>query len=78
VVSDVEGVALLLLEDPAVSDVELEGEELEPVLDDAESPCVELPEDEEVSLLPSVFVASSRRHWSFSAPLIESQRGELP
>ena len=76
--SEAEGVALLPLEEPVVSDVELDGEELEPVLEDAESPWVELPEEEEVSLLPSVFVASSRRHWSFSAPLIESQRGELP
>jgi hypothetical protein len=30
------------------------------------------------SALLSVFAASSRRHWSFSAPVIESQRGDCP
>jgi len=76
--SDADGVALLPLEEPVVSEVD---GELEPVLDDAlESPwVVELPVDDALSgLLFSVFVASSRRHWSFSAPLILSQRGELP
>jgi len=75
--SDADGVALLPLEEPVVSEVD---GELESVLDDAlESPWVELPVDDALSgLLFSVFVASSCRHWSFSAPLILSQRGELP
>jgi hypothetical protein len=75
--SDADGVALLPLEEPVVSEVEVVesvlelaplvlGAELEPVLEDASG------------LLFSVFVASSRRHWSFASPLIESQRGELP
>jgi hypothetical protein len=60
--SDAEGVALLPLAEPVVSDVELE-----PVLEDElESPC------------DDPFVASSWRHLSFSAPVMASQRGELP
>jgi hypothetical protein len=75
--SEADGVALLPLEEPVVSEVEVVesvlevaplvlGAELEPVLLD------------ELSLLFSVFVASSRRQSSFAEPVMLSQRGELP